>query len=279
MNLRTERSLRIKAVNQWYDWRMFTPQLAGTGDFANYGYWDRHTWTYKEACENLMEHLLAFLPEKKGAILDVACGKGATTRYLLNYYSPKDVTGINVSVKQLERCKVNAPGCAFVLMDAAKMAFKDSSFDAIICMEAVFHFYTREKFLHDAHRVLKPGGRLVLSDILRTMPDEGAKLTFPAQNYVKDLTEYRTLYRGAGFKDIEVINATREVWLRFFSLYLWRLWLDFESGNIDWFTFQGRRRDFLERRRAIKHYLLVSAWKPRLEEDSPPQAFSQIGKG
>ncbi len=41
-----------------------------------------------------MEKLMAFIPEKNGTILDVACGKGATTRYLLKYYTPENVTGI-----------------------------------------------------------------------------------------------------------------------------------------------------------------------------------------
>jgi ubiquinone/menaquinone biosynthesis C-methylase UbiE len=48
--------------------------------------------------------LLAFVPEKQGTILDVARGKGATTRHLLKYFKPENVTGINISEKQLARC-------------------------------------------------------------------------------------------------------------------------------------------------------------------------------
>jgi len=100
---RSEKSSRINAINQWYDRRMFTPRNAAHGGFQNYGYWDGSTGSWKEACENLMEHLLAFLPEKRGTILDVACGKGATTRYLLNFYKPENVAaGINISLKQLK---------------------------------------------------------------------------------------------------------------------------------------------------------------------------------
>jgi MPBQ/MSBQ methyltransferase len=91
-----------------------------------------------------MEKLLAFLPKKEGTILDVACGKGATTRYLLRYFKSENVTGINISEKQLARCRENAPGCTFLLMSATELKFADESFDNISCVEAAFHFVTRE---------------------------------------------------------------------------------------------------------------------------------------
>src|ERR1700688_844190 len=59
----------IAKLNQWYDRRMFEHKAGDlSGDFSNFGYWERHTRTYREACENLMEQLLSFIPEKKGVI-------------------------------------------------------------------------------------------------------------------------------------------------------------------------------------------------------------------
>ncbi|BDI19838.1 hypothetical protein ANSO36C_56400 [Nostoc cf. commune SO-36] len=81
-----------------------------------------------------MEKLLMFIGEKKGNILDVGCGLGATTSYLLKYYSPAEVFGINISAKQLERSTVNAPGCSLICMDAVQMEFEDDFFDNIICV-------------------------------------------------------------------------------------------------------------------------------------------------
>ena len=37
------------------------------------------------------------------------CGLGGTTRYLLKYYKPANVTGINIGEKQLQICRKNAP--------------------------------------------------------------------------------------------------------------------------------------------------------------------------
>src|SRR5688572_19806155 len=108
-------------INQVYDQVMYDDlyrEYWGHSDFVNFGYWEPGTREQKEACEALMEKLLAFIPEKKGTILDAACGKGATTRHLLKYYAPEAVTGINISEKQLETARGNAPGCRFILMNA-----------------------------------------------------------------------------------------------------------------------------------------------------------------
>ena len=104
-----------------------------------------------------MEKLLAFLAKKEGTILDVAWGKGATTRYLLRYFKSENFTGINISEKQLTRRRENVLGCTFLLMSATELKFPDQSFDHITCVEAALDFHTREKFFQEALRVPRPG--------------------------------------------------------------------------------------------------------------------------
>ena len=116
-------------------------------DFSNCGLWHDGIKTQKAACENLMEELLAFITKKTGNILDAACGMGATTRYLLKYYKPEKVTGINASEEQLAACKKNALRCKFLLISPTKLDFKNITFDTIICIESAFRFNTRKKFL------------------------------------------------------------------------------------------------------------------------------------
>ena len=133
-------------VNRFYDRRMYsersTRRYEGSG-FRNYGYWAPGIRSQVDACEELMEVLLAFIPKKVGAILDVACGMGGTTRHLLNYYDANAVTGINISSKQLRTCRQLAPGCRFLMMSATDMDFPEGSFDNVICVEAAHHFVTR----------------------------------------------------------------------------------------------------------------------------------------
>src|SRR5690606_25916897 len=109
---------RADVVGNVYDQRLnwyfaVLDEYYGHSGFWNWGFWDFGTTNQREACENLMEELLAFIPEKRGRILDAACGLGGTTRYLLSYYEPEDVIAINIGAQQLDVARENAPGCTF----------------------------------------------------------------------------------------------------------------------------------------------------------------------
>jgi SAM-dependent methyltransferase len=178
--------------------------------FYNFGYWDGGARSQREASEALVDELVGRISNRAGRILDVACGPGASTRRLLRYYAADKVIGINISEVQLAAARERAPGCAFLLMDAAQLAFPDNQFDAVMCVEAAFHFNTRERFLREALRVLKPGGTLVLTDMLfrgflKPIGDFGQ---VPPANFIQNIAEYRATLEAAGFESVGVEDAT-----------------------------------------------------------------------
>ena len=201
------------SLNSWYDRRMYLPEIQEFYDgssFNNVGYWTEETTTPKKASENLMEKLLSLIPDKSGTILDVACGRGATTRYLLNYYSPEAVTGINISERQLESCRSLAPDVNFRLMSATDLELDDGSVDNIICVEAACHFETRKDFFFEAIRVLRPGGWLVLSDLLLTERAMRWASRVPKANFVHSIEEYGGILERTGFRRIRIEDTTEE---------------------------------------------------------------------
>jgi MPBQ/MSBQ methyltransferase len=208
------------AISQNYDLKMHDPLIRrfyGGSDFFNFGYWHPDTQCAREACENLMEELLAYVPRKTGCILDVACGLGATTRHLTRHYDPARVFGVNISPQQIETCRVNAPECKFAVMDAVNLAFRDSSFDAVICVEAAFHFRTRENFLREARRILCPGGCLILSDMMLSRWCEVRSPVFFIENHIESEDEYVAVLEAIGFGQVLVRGVMAETWIGYIT--------------------------------------------------------------
>jgi MPBQ/MSBQ methyltransferase len=206
-------STDISRIVQRYDKAMYHDEVRAMwaqSDFCNFGYWRPDTADHKQAGENLVNELLAFIPEKKGKVLDVACGLGATTRHLANYYPAANIVGVNYSEKQLGTARQKLPDGGFARMDAVELAFQDQSFENVICVEAAFHFDTREHFLREAYRVLKPGGRLVLTDILVLPWISRLRSSVTLRNMTMRPEEYRQSFAAAGFHNLEMVNARTE---------------------------------------------------------------------
>ena len=252
-------------INDFYDASMFSPQLLayyGGSDYTNFGYRTDRDQDARTACDALMARLLGFIPAHRGSVLDVACGKGETTRYLARHYVPERITAINISEKQLARGRENVPGATFRLMDATALDFADASFDAVVCVEAAFHFDTREKFLREALRVLKPGGYLVLSDILISQTGEDSHQRRSSENYVANLDAYRALYERVGFALDVLDDATEFSWRNHFMHLINFSHQAFLDGRVTREQMQRTLNLYYDRAGYIEHYVLVGARRP-----------------
>jgi SAM-dependent methyltransferase len=97
------------------------------------------------------------LPELRGNLLDVGCGE-MPFRHALH----PDVayTGIDVA----EAADFGMSGNDVVKMfDGTNIPFPDNSFDNVLCTEVLEHAIDPERLMQEMHRVLKPGGVLVLT--------------------------------------------------------------------------------------------------------------------
>lgn len=172
--------------------------------FWNYGLWDSSTLEPRTASEQLVEYLLSKLPPQPSRVLDVAFGKGESTLRLCRLFGTPNVVGVNLGADQLEAARKLGVRCELHAMDAAHMDFAPNSFDAILCIEAAFHFRTRASFIKLAHSILRRDGRLIMSDILFHSSHGLTPQMFPIENQIHSIDDYRSVLIDAGFDDDRV---------------------------------------------------------------------------
>jgi ubiquinone/menaquinone biosynthesis C-methylase UbiE len=146
-------------------------------------------------------------------------------------------------------------------MDATELDFEDERFDLVMSVEAAFHFNTREKFLREALRVLRPNGWLTLSDILVARWMEVHNPSRTPENYVEGLKEYREVFVRAGFDTVRVLDKTRECSTRFYEELSRHVWRARRADKIDEDRFQRINRFIGWSMLAQRHYVLVWARK------------------
>lgn len=125
------------------------------------------TWWRKKAIGQL----------KKAAprhVLDVATGTGDVAIRTYRMLKPDMITGIDISEGMLElgRKKIEKLGLAQQIRlmkgDSERIPFNDNSFDAITVAFGVRNFQNLEQGLKEMHRVLQPGGKLVVLEFSRS---------------------------------------------------------------------------------------------------------------
>jgi cyclopropane fatty-acyl-phospholipid synthase-like methyltransferase len=194
------------------------------GENLHFGYWDTPDSgaTLAEAAHRLTDVLADRLALTAGQrLLDVGCGVGGPTVRIARRTGAQ-VTGISISKEQIIRAAAHAElaGMAdrvtFQHANAIELPFPAESFDAVIALESLIHVPDREQVLGQIRNVLRPGGRLVLTDFYERTPIPAAKL--PAvQRYLRDFLftivqpgDYIPLLQNAGLRFIEILDISAQ---------------------------------------------------------------------
>lgn len=106
-------------------------------------------------------------PRADWQALDVATGGGHVSKVLSPHVAQVFATDLTKEMLAAARNHLLGEGChniGFVVADAESLPFLDGSFDAVTCRIAAHHFPDPGRFIMEAVRVLKPGGKLLLID-------------------------------------------------------------------------------------------------------------------
>lgn len=157
------------------------------------------------------------LPEGS-TLLDVGCGLGGPARYLAAR-GGWQVTGVDLSPRFIEvaRMLTDLSGSSgqvkFIQADALDLPFEDGTFDGVWTQHVAMNIRDRAGFYGGIRRVLKPGGRLAIYDVVAA---EGP-LVFPVPwaltaetSFLLKAEAMRECLREAGFSEIRWEDKTAE---------------------------------------------------------------------
>jgi SAM-dependent methyltransferase len=107
-------------------------------------------------------------------VLDVACGTGVVTRAAAEQVGPTgSVTGIDIAPDMIAVAKTVPAGGAPITWqeaDAASLPLPDEFYDVGLCQMGLMFMKDRAGALRELHRVLTPGGRVVINTPGRIQP-------------------------------------------------------------------------------------------------------------
>ena len=188
---------------------------------VHFGFYDEQASNHKEALSNT-NRILATLSEVKAGdqVLDAGCGRGGSSFWLAVNRQATTI-GITPVQSQITECQQRAKKlqldqqCQFVLADYCNTPFEDQQFDVIWACESLCHAPRKQDFYQEAYRLLRPGGRLVIAEYLRsrrplTEQEEqllGEWLHNWAIPDIDTKAEHQQHAETAGFKNIHIEDA------------------------------------------------------------------------
>lgn len=135
------------------------------GEHLHHGLWSNGMESIEEAVEALIDYMAVRADIRGGqTICDVGAGYGATSRYLVEHYGV-EATALTMSeVQHAYACILDpeSDNPEYVHGDWFDNDYPADRFDIVLAVESMAHMADKAGFFKEAHRVLRPGGRLVV---------------------------------------------------------------------------------------------------------------------
>ena len=201
----------------------------------HYGMWDKNTKNFAASLLNTNRTLMNIAQvSSSDKVLDAGCGVGGTS-FFLNKTKGAEVIGISLSEKQITTAKEaasklkNSDKLNFHLMDYCNTTFENESFDVVWACESMCHTENKSDFLEECFRILKHGGRLIISDYFLTPKKKDSKSwidrwlnTWGVPNITSEKNFVKSA-RASGFNKIDTFDFTEKIQKSAKRMYLFSL--------------------------------------------------------
>jgi 2-polyprenyl-3-methyl-5-hydroxy-6-metoxy-1,4-benzoquinol methylase len=133
--------------------------------------WNKIASLYQEKFMDLdlynesYDFICSTIVKQKAKLLEVGCGPGNITNYLLSKRPDFDIYGIDIAPNMVELSKMNNPGASFGIMDSRNIGEIKSRYDGIICGFCLPYLSHTDgaKFIAAVYNLLNENGLFYLS--------------------------------------------------------------------------------------------------------------------
>jgi tocopherol O-methyltransferase len=251
----------------------------------HYGYYDDKVKSFPQSLLRMNEIMMEAVGiTNRDKVLDAGCGIGGSSIFLAGKLGCH-VTGITLSERQAQLATKNAQErklnglTRFEVMDYCNTSFGSESFDVIWGCESICYADDKEKFIREAFRLLKQGGRLVVADGFVTKFENNEHpvirqwLDGWQVNYLETPERFNQFMQQAGFGEISCRNissytrrSSRRL-LRFYylaSLYVaWKkLSFSNRATEMQKNNIRACKYQYYGMQKALWQYWLFTARKP-----------------
>lgn len=154
----------------------------------------------------------AIRPKAGSHLIDIGCGPGEVLLQIHKKYPHVKLIGLDIdpeilkiAEKKLKKMNIHIP---LKEASATEIPFPDESFDIAVSSLMIHHLKTedKKKFLHEAFRILRPGGKMYLFDFAPPKTYFGKLLSF-AYGFFEEIDDgvkgkYWDFMKDAGFKNL-----------------------------------------------------------------------------
>jgi SAM-dependent methyltransferase len=135
--------IAIQRMKQWYHRQTFDPSIGGA--FVN---------PFFLARRELIRSMRRIAYRVRGRVLDVGCGQKPYSKL----FAADAYVGLEIDTPMSR-----AIGQADYYYDGLTFPFADHEFDTVLCSQVLEHVFEPDTFLSELHRILKPGGMLIVT--------------------------------------------------------------------------------------------------------------------
>ena len=215
-------------VSSYYDlntlfYRVFWYTRKSLG--IHFGYYDPDVKTHDEAIIRVNETLAKLANIKSGEkVLDAGCGVGGSSIWLAKNLNVR-ATGITISDIQIKKAHHYAEmkgvqnKTEFFNRSFENTKFPDRNFDVVWAVESLCHAQDKSVAMKELFRVLKPGGRLVISDWFQAKEESNSEERKLLNEFIHGFAvpsietpgNFRKILSNTGFIDIKQIDRRKDI--------------------------------------------------------------------